>query len=159
MPEDFLHREQVAGEGGEVTGEGVPDVGVAEERDEVMEPRLVGAMDLVVHGADRPEIVEHKTASKRYAQWQLDLDTQPTIYLHAAREMGLGEADVRYQLLVKTKVPSLQQCPIIRTDSQIREALETVCQVLRAIEAGVFYRNRSWACEDCPFLYRCDKGL
>lgn len=125
---------------------------------EVMEPRLVGAMDLIVQGADRPEIVEHKTASKRYAQWQLDLDAQPSIYLHAARETGLGEADLRFQLLVKTRVPSLQQCPITRTETQITEALSTVCSVLRAIEAGHFYRDRSWACADCPFRYRCDEG-
>ncbi len=125
---------------------------------EVMEPRLVGAMDLIVQGEVRPEIVEHKTTAKRYAQWQLDLDAQPSIYLHAAREIGLGEADVRFQLLVKTKVPSLQQCPITRTDTQIDEVLLTTCAVLRAIEAGHFYRNRSWACADCPFRYRCDEG-
>lgn len=89
---------------------------------EVMEPKLVGAMDLIVQVEVRPEIVEHKTTAKRYAQWQLDLDAQPSIYLHAAREIGLGEVDVRYQLLVKTKTPSLQQCPIARTEAQVREA-------------------------------------
>lgn len=71
---------------------------------------------------------------------------------------GTFGADVRYQLLVKTRVPSLQQCHIARTERQITEALETVCAVQRAVDAGHFYRNRSWACQDCPFRWRCDGG-
>lgn len=122
---------------------------------EVMEPRLVGAMDLVIQ-KERPEIVEHKTTSKRYAAWQLEFDAQPSVYLYAAREIGIGDANVRYQLLVKTKTPSLQQCPVNRTDTRINEALATMCAVQRAVDAGVCYRNRSWACADCPFRWKCD---
>ncbi|MCB9475322.1 MAG: PD-(D/E)XK nuclease family protein [Deltaproteobacteria bacterium] len=123
---------------------------------EVMEPKLVGAIDLIIEGSKRPEIVEHKTTSKRYSKWQLDLEMQPSVYKLAAEELGLGETDVRYQLLVKTKTPSLQQCSVKRSDSQIQEMAETFCAVLQAIESGHFYRNRSWACQDCPFRHACD---
>ncbi len=125
---------------------------------EMREEKLVGAMDLVIQGAKLPVIVEHKTASKRYASWQLATEVQPSVYVHAAREIGIGEADVRYQLLIKSKVPALQQCPIHRSVAQVNEALETFCTVLRAIEAEVFFKNRSWACADCTFAYRCNEG-
>ena len=125
---------------------------------EIMEPRLVGAMDLIVEEDGRPVVIEHKTAAKRYAQWQLDFEMQPAIYAHAAREIGIGEVGLRYQLLIKTKSPSLQLCNVERREKDITEALETTCDVLRAIEAGIFWRNRSWACADCPFAYLCNGG-
>lgn len=124
---------------------------------EVMDLPMVGAMDLIIQGATRPEIVEHKTAGKRYAQWQLDFETQPSVYVYAAQQLGIGDVDVRYQLLIKTKTPQLQQCPIDRTTNHVNEMLATFCSVLRAIEAGHFYRNRSWACSDCQFRYQCDR--
>jgi len=125
---------------------------------EVMEPQLIGAMDLIVEENNKPIVVEHKTAAKRYAQWQLDFELQPAIYAHACREIGIGDVGLRYQLLVKTKNPSLQLCDINRGDKEIAEALEIVCAVLRAIEAGHFWKNRSWACADCQYRYRCDEG-
>ena len=126
---------------------------------EIMEPRLVGAMDLIVEENGKPVVVEHKTAAKRYSQWQLDYEMQPAIYAHACREIGIGEVGLRYQLLIKTKTPALQLCDIQRGEKEITEALETVCGVLRAIEGGHFYRNRSWACADCQFAYKCNGGI
>ncbi len=115
-----------------------------------------GARVLVIQGSKQPEIVEHKTTGKKYAAWQWETDTQPTVYAHAAREIGIGEADVRYQLLVKTRTPSLPQCPIQRGEAHIKKMMDTFTKVLRSIEAGHFWRNRSWACADCPFKYKCD---
>ncbi len=126
---------------------------------EVMEPKLIGAMDLIVEENEKSVVVEHKTAAKRYAQWQLNFELQPAIYAHACREIGIGDVGLRYQLLVKTKSPSLQLCDINRGESEIAEALETVCAVMRAIEAGIFFRNRSWACADCQYRWKCDEGL
>lgn len=125
---------------------------------ELLDLKLAGVMDLIIQSGERPMVVEHKTAGKRYAAWQLELETQPTVYKYAAREMGMGDVDLTYQLIVKTKTPSLQLCPISRTENQVREMMETFATVLKAIEAGIFYRNRSWACQDCPFRYRCDEG-
>ena len=31
----------------------------------------------------------------------------------------------------------------------------TVTTVLSAIEKGIFFRNRGWACADCQFAYKC----
>ena len=125
---------------------------------EVMDLRLVGAFDLVTMEGDRPVIVEHKTAARRYSADQLAYDLQPSVYAYAAKEMGIGEVGLKYQVLVKTRTPAIEICGIQRTPTHIREMLMTVNDVLRAIEADVFYRNRGWACGDCPFAYRCNAG-
>jgi CRISPR/Cas system-associated exonuclease Cas4 (RecB family) len=125
---------------------------------EILDLKLTGVMDLLVQGENQPRVIEHKTASKRYASWQLEFETQPTVYKYAARQIGMGEVDLCYQLLIKTKVPSLQLCPIDRTESHEREMMETFTGVLKAIESGIFFRNRSWACQDCQFRYKCDEA-
>ena len=123
---------------------------------ECLDPKLVGAFDLITQEADRPVIVEHKTAARKYTRDQLAWDLQPSVYAYAAQEMGMGPVGLRYQVLVKTRTPAVEICDVERTDAHITEMLETVNAVLRAIEAGVFYRNRGWACGDCQFAYRCD---
>jgi len=126
---------------------------------EVFEYPLIGAMDLIVQGTERPLVVEHKTSSKKYAGWQLALETQPTVYKYATQQIGLGNADVMYQVLVKTKTPSIQHCRIKRSEGHIREMMETFSQVVRAIDNNVFYKNRGWACADCQYAWLCEEGL
>ena len=64
---------------------------------------IIGAMDLVINHNGKPLIVEHKTSSKRYAKWQLELETQPSVYKYAAQQLGFGQADLMYQILLKAK--------------------------------------------------------
>lgn len=123
---------------------------------EVFQAPLIGAMDLVIAGPERPLVIEHKSSSKRYAAWQLELEMQPSVYRYGAQQIGLGDVDVQYQILVKSKTPSLQQCPIRRADWQIAEMLETFASVVKTIDAGHFWKNRSWACSDCQYRYKCD---
>lgn len=125
---------------------------------EVFDAPMIGAMDLVIQGAGRPMVVEHKTSSKKYAAWQLELETQPSVYKYAAQQIGYGDVDLMYQLLVKSKTPSIQHCRIERNDSHIKEMMATFATIIRAVDAGIFYRNRSWACSDCQYRYRCDEG-
>ena len=117
---------------------------------------LIGAMDLIVQGSERPMVVEHKTSSKRYATWQLELETQPSVYKYACQQIGMGDPDLMYQLLIKSKTPTLQHCRIQRTDAHIREMMDTFSAVIRAIDAGIFFKNRSWACADCQYAWLCD---
>ena len=117
---------------------------------------LIGAMDLIIRHNGKPLIVEHKTSARRYAGWQLELETQPSVYKYAAEQLGFGDADLEYQVLVKNKNPSIQHCKIKRTPAQITEMLQTFSQVVKAINAGHFWRNRSWACSDCQYAWLCD---
>lgn len=125
---------------------------------EVIDMKLVGAFDLVTNGASRPMIWEHKTAARKYSPEQLAYDLQPSLYSYAAKELGMDNPDLRYQLLIKTKTPAIQVYNVERTDAHITEALETTCTVLKAVEAGIFFKQRGWACADCQFKYKCDEG-
>jgi putative RecB family exonuclease len=126
---------------------------------EVFAAPLIGAMDLVVQGPQRPMVIEHKTAARKYTREQLAYETQPSVYAFAAEQIGLGKVDLLYQLLIKNKTPSLQHCRVTRTEAHIREMMETFASVVRAVDAGIFYRNRSWACADCTYAYRCNEGM
>lgn len=122
---------------------------------EELEEQLVGTMDLVTIEGGRRVVVEHKTASKKYAADQLRFDIQPTAYRLAARQAGLGEVDLRFQVVTKTKVPAVQVADISRDGQDEDDFLRTAIGVLRAIDAGVSYPIRSWACRSCQFAHAC----
>jgi len=54
----------------------------------------------------------------------------------------MKDPDLRFQLLIKTRIPALEICKIEWDESHIREMLKTFCSVLKAIEAGIFFRHR-----------------
>ena len=101
-------------------------------------------------------IVEHKTAAKKYGLDQLRFDIQPTAYKLAAREMGLGDVGLRFQIITKSRTPSIQIADVHRDDQNEDDFLRTVGGVLRAIDAGVSYPLRGWQCRTCPWSGPCD---
>jgi CRISPR/Cas system-associated exonuclease Cas4 (RecB family) len=126
-----------------------PDTG------EILEEQLVGTMDLVVLDHDRRVVVEHKTSSKKYGADQLRHDIQPTGYKLAAKQAGMGEVGLRFQVVTKTKVPAVQIADITRDAQDEDDFLRTAGGVLRAIDAGVSYPIRGWACRGCQFAHAC----
>ena len=128
------------------------------ETGELFEEQLVGAIDLVVNEDGQRTIVEHKTAAKKYGLDQLRYDIQPTAYALAAREMGLGEVGLKFQVITKTKVPAIQIADVHRDDQDEDDFLRTGGGVLRAIDAGVSYPVRGWQCRSCPYEHACRGG-
>lgn len=126
-----------------------PDTG------EVLEEKLVGALDLVVWDGERRVVVEHKTAARRYSQDQLRYDLQPTAYKLAAAQLGLGEVGVRLQVVTKTKEPAVQVEEVERGGRDVDDFLRTVVGVLRAVDVGAFYPVRGWQCRGCPYGHAC----
>jgi CRISPR/Cas system-associated exonuclease Cas4 (RecB family) len=122
----------------------------------VFEEQLVGTIDLIVREGETRIVVEHKTAGKKYTQDQLRFDVQPTAYKLAARELGLGDVGLRYQVITKTKVPAIQIADVHRDEQDEDDFLRTVGGVLRAIDAGVSYPVRGWACRSCPWRAPCE---
>jgi len=122
------------------------------------EELLVGTIDLVVNDDGLRVVVEHKTAAKKYGVDQLRFDVQPTAYKIAAREMGMGEVGLKFQVITKTKVPVIQIADIHRDDRDEDDFLRTVGGVLRAIDAGVSYPLRGWQCRSCPYAHACSSG-
>lgn len=121
--------------------------------------RLVGVFDAVVrdeNGAYR--ILEHKTAGRRWTPDRIASDLQLTAYTVAAPLLGLGEATVDVQLLLKTRKPAFEVLHAVRTDADRRDLVATVAGVTKAVKAGAFYPVRSWACRGCQFTGACVAG-
>ncbi len=122
---------------------------------EVLEEHLVGVFDLVTQEQDEVIVTEHKTGAKKWTADQLRFDLQPTTYRVAARELGIGDARLRLQLLAKTKNPALHIEELHRDARDERELLETTIGVLRAIDARAFFPLRGWQCKTCPYAGPC----
>lgn len=123
---------------------------------ELLEEKLVGTIDAVIREGVDVVILEHKTASRRYGEDQLRFDLQPTGYRLAARQLGMGDVRLRFQVLTKTSKPSLQVADVERGERDEADFLETAVGVLRAIDAGVFFPTRGWQCRTCPVAHACD---
>jgi len=122
----------------------------------VHEEALVGAIDLIAEHAGRTVIVEHKSAARRFAQDRLQNDLQPTAYQFAARELGIHQPRLAFQVLLKTRSPQVEFTTVSRTKEQETEMLSTYSMVLKAVAQGIFWKNRGWMCGDCQYRYRCD---
>jgi putative RecB family exonuclease len=123
---------------------------------EILEERLVGALDLVVREENKHVVGEHKTAAKKWSRAQIKCDIQLSAYKLVARKLGLGEVGLRLQVLTKTKKPKMIVENTDRTDRDEREFLETVVGVLRAIDAQVFFPIHNGMCGGCAFQLRCN---
>jgi CRISPR/Cas system-associated exonuclease Cas4 (RecB family) len=126
-----------------------PDTG------EVMEEQLVGTMDLITVENGRRIVVEHKSAAKKYTADMLRYSIQPTAYKLAARQAGMGEVGLRFQVITKAKVPAVQIADITRDAQDEDDFLRTAGGVLKAIDAGVSYPIRGWACRGCQYAHAC----
>jgi CRISPR/Cas system-associated exonuclease Cas4 (RecB family) len=124
---------------------------------EALEEQLVGTMDLLIREEGHVVVVEHKTAARKYTEDQLRCDFQPTAYQIAAREFGLGEVALRFQIVTKSKVPAVQIADIHRDDQAEADFVRTATGVLRAIDAGVSYPIRGWQCRSCPYESVCNQ--
>jgi len=120
----------------------------------ILEEALVGAIDLLCEHKGQVVIVEHKTAARKYARDKLVYDMQPSAYQFAARELGVRNPGLAFQVLLKTKPPQVEFTTVTRTQEQEEEMLSTYTQVLKAVTQGIFWKNRGWMCTDCQFRYR-----
>lgn len=122
---------------------------------EVLEERLVGALDLVIREGEKHVVVEHKTAAKKWSQDQIQHDIQLSAYKLVAGKLGLGDVGLRLQILTKTRKPAMVVENAERGDRDIQDFMATVVGVLRAVDAAVFYPVRTSMCGGCAFQRRC----
>ena len=117
---------------------------------------IVGAIDaVVIDGDDRVVVVESKTAARRWPAVQLEHDFQVSIYQQAARTMDILDPVLRFDFLLKLKTPVLESVEVFRTPRQEQEALTIFKQVVRAVDSGIFYPVRGWACTNCEYAHVC----
>lgn len=123
---------------------------------EVLPLPVIGAMDAVVEDHDHHAVLlEFKTSKRRWSSEQLAGDMQATLYRKAARELGFGAVRLRYLVATKAKAPQVQVLDVERTDADEAELAELFFDVHRAVQAGVDYRQRGWACASCPYASSC----
>ncbi len=124
---------------------------------EVLDESLVGVFDLVVEEDGNRIVVEHKSASRKWPASQVTDDIQPSAYSLAARELGWGDVGIRLQVLTKSKKsPAFQVENTLRGSREEHDFTLTAVGVLRAIDAGVSFPVRSWACKSCPYRSACE---
>jgi len=121
--------------------------------------RLVGVFDAVVQDENSTcRILEHKTAARRWSKTRLDHDLQVTGYTLAAPMVGLHDATVTLQVLLKQKSPALDVLHLTRTDQDRQDLQQVISGVLCAIKVGAFYPIRDWPCASCPYAGPCMAG-
>lgn len=121
-----------------------------------LEEQLVGIADLIEEDDEgHVWITELKTAAKRFDDVRLGFDHQATIYSMARTALGFPEARVRFRVLLKAKAPAIVTYALRREDPHVAETTRVVHQVLRAVDAGIFYPHRGWQCSSCPFRAAC----
>lgn len=97
--------------------------------------KLTGTMDMIKN----EWIFEHKTSSSRYTQKQVDEHKQVTGYAYAYREIfKKEERGIKFNVLVKNKVPKLQQLNTFRTAEDFLIWKEWVYGILQGIEKEKF---------------------
>ncbi len=123
---------------------------------ELLDEKLKGVIDLIVEEDGHRVLVEHKTSAKKYSLDQLVYDTQLSGYAFAAEQLKWGEVGLRFSVTTKTKVPAMQVEDVRRDDGDMSDFLKTALGVLTAIDAGVSFPVRGWACKGCPYRARCE---
>jgi CRISPR/Cas system-associated exonuclease Cas4 (RecB family) len=125
------------------------------ETGEVLPVPFVGSVDAITETNGRVQLLELKSAARRWDQDRLLHDAQVTGYAMAMRAEGIVEPELQLAVVTKTKRPDVQLERLVRTRADETELVQTALSVHRAVEAGVDHRQRSWACKSCPFAGAC----
>ncbi len=125
------------------------------ETGEVLDVPLIGSIDAVVEERGKPVVLEFKSGRRRWSDEKIAHDLQATTYRIGAKSRGLSEPEQRLVVTTKSARPQVQIERLVRTDADERELMDTATNVVRALEAGVDHRVRSWRCQSCPVEGAC----
>jgi putative RecB family exonuclease len=122
---------------------------------------FIGVIDLVEEDESGTVIIsDFKTSSKAYTVDEVDSSLQLTLYGMAAKANGYQGRDVllRFDVLVKTKIPKFEQYYSTRCEKDERRATRLIQKVWEGIQKGVFIPNdTSWKCAFCEFKAQCNE--
>jgi len=124
--------------------------------------KLIGIVDCIQRDNDgNLIIIDNKTANRAYSKDKIEQDLQMTVYSYLAAASKLvpakSETLHRFDVLLKLKKPRLDIYYTTRSAADRRRLAKIINQVLRGIEAGVFFPNPSWMCSDCQYAQACVK--
>jgi len=124
------------------------------ETGEDLKMPLDGYFDLIE--AD-DTVVELKTASKAYDQTTILQHLQLTAYAYAYQMLHKRPANLRLDVLIKSKNVRMQSFEVARDTQNMVRFFHIAKGVTRAIEDGHFYPNQGWQCPTCEYFGVCRK--
>lgn len=124
------------------------------ETGERLDMPLEGYFDLLEEG---DTVVELKTAAKVYDTATLVQHLQLTAYSYAFSFLKKRDANLRIDILTKTKKPRLHSFEIAHTQNDHVRFFHLAKRVIQGIQAGHFYPNAGWQCQGCEYYETCQK--
>ncbi len=109
------------------------------EREQRRAPRIAVSIPTVVEKTGARQVPLHPILIPIYERVQPDMS-----------DVGL-----KFQILVKTKIPAIQIADLHRDQQDEEDFVRTAVGVLRAIDRGISYPVRGWACRGCPYAHAC----
>jgi len=125
--------------------------------------KLIGIVDCIQKDKDgNLIIIDNKTANRAYSKDKIEQDLQMTVYSYLAAASKLvpakSETRHRFDVLLKLKKgPRMDSYYTTRSAADRNRLTKTINQVLRGIEASVFFPNPSWMCSGCQYAQACVK--
>lgn len=123
---------------------------------------IIGAFDLLEEDQSGTLIItDFKTSARAYSRDEVDRNFQLTLYQVAAKSLGYTDREIllRFDCLIKTKVPKCEIYYTSRTTTEERRAIRKIIEVWNGISKGVFIPNdgpNNWRCKGCSFKKHCD---
>jgi hypothetical protein len=119
---------------------------------------LIGELDVVVSGAAGLEVVDWKTAARRWSAEKAKTDLQPTCYLYAWRclQPGGDLPGFRFDVVTKSKQPGFQQLRTTRSSDDFDRLVQLINTVEAVVRHELFWpHEQSFYCGSCPYHGPC----
>lgn len=116
---------------------------------------LLGSIDLV----DIDDcIIDHKTAKRSMTEGAANTDIQLSAYSLGYRELeGKPEKGLRFDVMIRTKEPKIQQLTTTREDKDLYRFLKLLEHAGTAISTGIYYPNENFTCPGCEYKEFCKR--
>lgn len=122
----------------------------------VSELPLIGEYDAVIKSGEDKVIVDWKTAARQWPADKACKEMQATAFCYAWNLQYDYDPHFRFDVITKTKTPSLTSHPTRRNADDYQRLLKLVTIVEKAIAAEVFLPNEQcFFCSDCVYARAC----
>jgi len=114
-----------------------------------------GYIDLI---DDLHYVIDNKTSGRKYSDDSADESLQLIGYSYAYKqEFGQLPQGIRYDVLIKTKIPVTQQVYGKINQDKINQFLLSTFNIYKAITSGIFYPRKGTDCSWCGYKEECSK--
>lgn len=124
---------------------------------------VIGSIDLVEKDSSGTIIIsDFKTSARSYSNDEVDRNFQLLIYQLAMKAKGYEEAEIllRFDCLIKTKIPKAEFYYTTRNEIDERRAKKKIISVAKGISRGIFLPNDdpfNFRCKNCSYKKHCDE--